>query len=111
MGGFRDALAHAFAVTPEPRERAQKLTPALERAARAVVARGLETPAVLALESLAPLGFLGGQAMLAIWPLVQAVVPGDEWREVATRLEDREALARFARRIEDLARDGRKGAG
>jgi hypothetical protein len=107
MGSFKDALAHAFAVDPAPRERAEDLSPTLERAARGIVARGLETPALVALESLVPLGFLGGQLLIAAGPLVGAFFPGDDWREVAVALEDREALRRFAERIERLARGER----
>lgn len=105
MGSFREAMAHAFAVGPKRREQPRDLPPTLERAARGIVARGLESPAIMALASLAPLGFLGGQAMLAAWPIVQALVPGDDWREVALLLEERETPERFAALIEQLARE------
>ncbi|HUT78284.1 MAG TPA: hypothetical protein VM285_11385 [Polyangia bacterium] len=108
MGSFKHALAHAFAVGPGPHVPAGELPAVLERVARGIVARGLETPAILALESLAPLGFLGGQAMLAVWPLVRAFVPGEDWRETAACLEERETLHRFAERIETLARGERE---
>ena len=108
MGSLREAMAHAFALEPEPRELADGLPPVIERAARAIASRGLETPAILALESLSPLGFLGGQAMIAAWPIVQAVVPGEDWLELASLLEDRRTLRRFAALIERIAREQRE---
>jgi hypothetical protein len=104
MGSLKEVLAHAFAIGPGPAGGSPELPAVLERAAGGIVARGLETPAVVALESLAPLGFLGGQAMLAAGPLVSALFPGDDWHEAAVALEDRRILRRFAERIEQLAR-------
>jgi hypothetical protein len=104
MGSLRQALAHAFAIGPEPGPPDGGLPAVLERAARGIAARGLEAPAILALESLAPLGFLGGQALIAGGPLLSAFLPAEDWRAAAAALEDREALHRFAGRIAELAR-------
>jgi len=65
--------------------------------------RGLETPAVLWLESLRPLSFLGAQAMHFLAPFVQAFVPADRFRRLAIVLEERGNMERLVRLIETAA--------
>jgi hypothetical protein len=109
MGAILSTLRHAFSVEPETRLAADQLPPSLERIANAVVERGMETPAIVLLESLVPLSFLGSQAMFACWPLVKLAAIGEDYREVAEALEDRRALRLLALRIEELAAGGRSG--
>jgi hypothetical protein len=56
MSTFVETLRHAFSM-----QRADEVTlpPALERLARAAVERGMETPAIILVESLTPVAFLG----------------------------------------------------
>jgi hypothetical protein len=103
MSAFMEQLRHAFAVEPETRLRAGALPDPLERLARAVVDRGLETPAIVCLEALVPLSFLGRQAMLALWPFVKLAAIEADYRQVAEAFEDRRALRLLADRIEELA--------
>ena len=51
MGAILDELRHAFAVEPETPVSGGELPPSLERIARAVVSRGMETPAIVFLEA------------------------------------------------------------
>ena len=57
-----------------------------ERLARRIVARGLATPAIFALESMKPLSFLGSQFLVFVQPFYSA----PDWIDV---LEDRRAFA------------------
>jgi len=109
MGAILDELKHAFAVEPETPLAAGELPASLERVANAVVARGMETPAIVFLEAAVPLSFLGSQAMLALWPFVKLASIEADYREVAEALEDRRALRMLAARIEELAASGRTG--
>ena len=105
MGKIIEQFKHAFAIGPPPGPvgKARELPEFLERIAKGVVDRGLETPAVIALESVIPLNFLGSQVMYAVWPLVKMVADGVDFQEVATALEDRETLRELVMRIEELA--------
>jgi len=100
MSTFVETLRHAFAMRPagEP-----VLTPALERLAKAAVDRRMETPAIILVESLMPVAFLGSQAMAAVAPLVKMLGFGDDCEEVALALEDRRTVRLLADRIEELA--------
>lgn len=75
----------------------------LERLAARVVELRLEVPAVLTLESIRPLSFIAGQAMLFFQPMVQALLRFDDYRRLAALLERREALERLATMIESRA--------
>ena len=106
MGAFIDSLKHAFAVEPELPAKTTGLPAALERIAGAIVDRGLETPAIILLQAVVPLSFLGSQAMFACWPLVKLASIEADYREVAAALEDRRTLGRLASRIEELSTAG-----
>ncbi len=103
MSTFTDKLKHAFAIEPEYDSAVRGLPDLLEKLAAAVVKRGMETPAIIVLESMVPLSFLGSQAMLAAWPLVRMASDGADYREVAEALEDRKTVRLRADRIEQLA--------
>jgi len=106
MKAFLDKLRHAFAVGPDPAIRQRDLPAVLERLAREVVARRLETPAIIFLEGIRPLNFMASQTLFAAWPLVQLAGGWASYREVAECLEDRETLHRLALRIEELSVSG-----
>ncbi len=81
----------------------------LERVATRVVELRLEVPAVLALESVRPLSFVAGQAMVFFQPMVQAWLRFGDYRRFAALLERREALELLTRLIERGA-DARRAA-
>lgn len=106
MPTLADTLRSAFSLR---RAAPPALPPALERLARAAVERGLETPALILVGSVAPVSFLGSQAAAALVPLARMAGVGDALPEIAAALEDRRTLAALADRIEELAAGG--GAG
>jgi hypothetical protein len=73
----------------------------IEHLATSIAERNLVMPAILALELLKPLGFLGSQAWLLVEPLF-----GPRGRELgrqyATLLEDREAVERLICSLEGM---------
>jgi hypothetical protein len=112
LGGVRARLRHAFAI---PRD-AGVLSPddllLLERTAEAVVRRGMAAPAVVFLESMAPMNFLGSQAVHFFTPLLEVVFLQRDVERVALLLERRDTLARLAALIEtraDAPRTARAG--
>jgi hypothetical protein len=71
----------------------------LDRVAAWLVRRRLAVPAVLFLESMKPLSFVGSQALVFLEPVVRAAT-GAGTARVAALLENRENVEELLRRIE-----------
>jgi hypothetical protein len=71
-----------------------------ERLARWIVERRMETPAILFLESVRPLSFVGAQAMHFLQPLASVLFTGPDYARLARLLEERENLAILLSTIE-----------
>jgi hypothetical protein len=87
----------------EPAPFAPEEVALLERVAARVVELRLDVPAVLTLESVRPLSFVAGQAMLFFQPMVQALLRFDDYRRFAALLERRETLDLLTSLIERRA--------
>jgi len=74
----------------------------MDRLAGKIVERRLATPAILFLESIKPLSFLGNQALIFFQPIVQSIVNFKSYDEIAGILEDRENLEYLLTKIEAL---------
>ncbi|HKA92021.1 MAG TPA: hypothetical protein VKE22_30365 [Haliangiales bacterium] len=76
----------------------------LDRLADALAGRRLVTPAMFLLESVRPLSFVAGQAMVFFRPLLAAVLRSPEtWDRVAALLARRGAVELLLRRLEARA--------
>jgi hypothetical protein len=96
---FRSKLGLAFATEPaEPLSSADLAL--LERAADVIIQRGMATPAVIFLESVGPMHFLGSQALHFFTPILHAVFPQRDVERVALLLERRDSLSRLITLIE-----------
>lgn len=102
MGRFVDGLKHAFGLGADPATAFEPLPEALERIAASVVDRGLETPAIIFLDSLRPVSFFAGQTLHALTPLAKMAGYAEGCEEIAQSLDDREMPGRLARRIEEI---------
>ena len=71
--------------------------------------RRLETPAILFLESVRPLSFVGAQAMYFLEPFARAIFNVKDYERLARLLERRSNLELLVRAIEDAA-DSREAA-
>ncbi len=80
---------------------------AVDRVARFIVRFGLTIPAILSLESMRPLSFVGSQFMHVLSPSIAAVLPPLGWDDLARLLEDRRGLEYVIRRIEQLDEESR----
>lgn len=69
--------------------------------ARRIVERRMGTPAILFLESVKPLNFLGSQAMVFLAPVVTAVVSPAQWERLSKLLERRDAIEALIVAIEN----------
>jgi len=81
----------------------------IDKLANWVISHKLETPAVLFLESLKPLSFIGSQMWLMYGvPALGIVLDERETSEYGLLFEDRENLEALIRKIETLAREADK---
>ncbi|MCC6962444.1 MAG: hypothetical protein IT585_04250 [candidate division Zixibacteria bacterium] len=72
----------------------------LDKAARKVVQWKMTVPAIMTLESVKPLNFIGSQAMVFFEPIVQSVFSIKDYETFRTMLERRETLELLLLRIE-----------
>lgn len=107
---WRAALAHAFAVDQPTEPLAPKDLALLDRVATAIVRRGLAEPAILFLETVGPLSFLGSQALHGIAPLLDVIGSAEDAQRLASILERRDAVAILRSRIEGAAAPAAGGA-
>ncbi|NOY28098.1 MAG: hypothetical protein GXP62_19710 [Oligoflexia bacterium] len=70
--------------------------------ARFVVRFGMTVPAILAIEGMRPLSFVGSQFMHVLTPSIAAFLSPADWAALATLLEDREGLDILLRHIETI---------
>ncbi len=103
LSDLRDRLQHAFAVDPEGVLLSPEDMALIEGIATAVVERGMATPAMVFLESVGPMNFLGSQAMHFLTPLLEVVFPPRDIERVALLLERRDTLLRLTALIERQA--------
>ncbi len=85
----------------------------LDRMANWVAERGLEMPAILFLESVRPLSFVGAQGLVFLGPFAHALFTTPDYDRLARLLEDRANLERLVRAIEtaaDRREDARRAA-
>ena len=63
---------------------------------------GLTVPAILALEGMRPLSYVGGQLMHVLTPSVAVFLTPADWEALAELLDDREGLDVVLQRIETV---------
>jgi len=86
----------------------------LSRMADRIVQLRMTTPAILFLESVRPLNYVGSQVMVFFAPLVRGFFGLPEWDEIGLVLERRESIGYFLDLIEEregvfmIAEDKRK---
>jgi len=100
---LRAGLRHAFALRSEQPAFTTDDLALLERIADAIVTRRMAAPAMLFLESIGPMNFLGSQALHFLAPLVECVFSNSELAQIAHLLERRDSLQRLTVLIEAKA--------
>jgi hypothetical protein len=112
MGRFTEYFRHAFAIEPDepqlyaeveiPPERKKAL---IEKLAKEIVERRLAVPAIMFLETVKPLSFLGSQALIFIEPIVQSIFSFRSYRELTLMMENRENVELLMQEIEQRERE------
>ena len=88
-----DDVSQPLDVTSAQREAVAKIAKLIGRF-------GLITPAILFLESMRPLSFVGSQFMHVMSPAVTTLLPLAEWDHLARLLEDRRGMEYVIAQIE-----------
>jgi len=100
---LRDTLRHAFAIEPSgPAEPTPDERAALDPLLAEIRRRGLVAPAVIFLESCAPLNTVGAQALHFMQPFATAVLDPVRYAVLVKYLERRGSIAWV---VEELQRD------
>jgi hypothetical protein len=102
---------HAFSTVDDgPAEPTPEEAAVVDRVLSAVVERGLTTPALLMIESVRPLNYVGAQAMRFFQPLAEVVLPAAGYQLFTGFLERRSSIDYLSRRLQELdeARRSRK---
>ncbi len=93
-------LSHAFSTRSEVETFTIEDLALLQRIADAVVQRRMAAPAIVFLESLGPMSFLGSQALHFFAPIIELAFSAHEVSQVAALLEHRDTTVRLIALIE-----------
>jgi hypothetical protein len=100
---WRNKLKHAFAVKQPPLP-ADGDYAVLDKAAQFIVKRQLAAPAIMALQSMTPLNFIGSQALIVLQPLIGPFFNEPDYRKLIEILEHRDGIELFVQKIESAAK-------
>ena len=88
-------MTDAVQITPEQEQM-------LDKIAQTIVRRGMSVPAVLFMETLKPLNFIGSQALVFFGPVIESLFPKNGVYDFAELMEDRDNVDRLLLKIEEL---------
>jgi hypothetical protein len=102
-GKLRKAVVHAFALGPRHVQFSTEELALLDKVAGLIVRRGMTAPALLFLESLGPLSFLGSQVLHGLKPFLDVVCDPTELERLAAILERRASVDTLVSLIQEQA--------
>ena len=97
---MKAGFKHAFAVE-KPRPFSEEEEALLLRLVRFVVKRGLGTPAILFLQTVFPLNFIGSQMLVFFKPFATAIFNPVDYERFALLLERRETIPKLIELFEE----------
>ena len=101
---LRQEFVHAFALTPTDAPLSEAELSLLQHIAVSISKRDMATPAVLFLESLGPLSFLGSQVLYGLKPFLDVVCDPAELDRLAVLLERRDVVDQLISLLQEQAR-------
>ena len=108
---MKDSIKHAFALGEKtnfnPTEKQKHI---VDKVCHEVVKRHLAMPAVLLLETLRPLNYIGSQVMHFFQPIISSVLPVDGYSDFTELLEQRGSVDYFCERIRDIEEERQKSS-
>lgn len=97
-----DGFKHAFATDGVKLDDCD--TTLIRKLADYIVKRNMSVPAVMFLESVRPLNYVGSQAMVFFKPILSRFFTREEYDKLATMLEKREVIDRLIKEIEQKSK-------
>ena len=94
-------IRHAFAVG-DPDEPDPEDLEVLDKVANIIVKRRMEAPAILFLQSITPLSYIGSQVMVGLEPILGPFFPERDYEKLRRIFERRDAVDRLTSKIEEL---------
>jgi hypothetical protein len=102
-GKLRKEFVHAFTLPPAEAAFAPEDLVLLEKVASIITRRGMALPALLFLEALGPLNFLGSQVLHGLRPFLEFVCDTMEMERLAILLERRDSVPRLMAILQEQA--------
>jgi len=100
------SLRDMFSMGPKPQDGKEELTPhqeeILDKIAGKVIYWKMSVPAILFLESVKPLNYIGSQMMAFFEPFVQTLFSWKDYEEFRKMMEERGTIELLLQRIEKL---------
>ena len=87
---------------PEDKVLPEEEQQVIDKIARKVVEKGMSVPAIMFLESVKPMNFIGAQAMVFFEPIVQSIFSFRDYDTLRTALEKRQTIEILLLKIEEL---------
>lgn len=99
--GLVDKIRFAFSTgTVEKFEPSSQQKEIVDQVAREVVRRRMAAPALLFLETMRPLNYIGAQAMHYFKPIISAILTTEKYSQFAAFLEHRESVDYLCDRLD-----------
>lgn len=80
----------------------------ISKIAKNIVLRGLTAPAIMFLESVKPMNFLGAQVMVFFEPIILTFFNINEYREASLMFEERDTIEKLINEIENQENEIKK---
>ena len=96
----RHFLVHAFSVEDPQHTFSAEDEALLGRVAKYIAARRMMVPAILFLESMRPLNFVGSQVMVFLQPILASFFSAQDYKRLSEILEKRQSIDVLIRKIE-----------
>ncbi len=87
-----DAFSHAFSIDEDEKKLDEQELTLVEKLADFVIKRRMAEPALIFLESMRPLNFIGSQAMVFFRPILTGFFSPDDYERLSQILEKRTSI-------------------
>ena len=108
LASFKNAIAHAFTVEDGRDEITTEDIALLDKIANFLVRRKLTVPAIMFLETMSPLNFVGSQIMTFMRPTLGTLLTKFEYNRLEKILEKRCSIKLLVERIEQMEQKPKK---
>lgn len=108
MKNLWQEIKYAFTSSPAENILSSEDKMLLEKIAQKIIARKMTTPALLLLESIKPVNFIGSQIMIALKPIIELFAQTNDYERVVHLLGKRQSLEVLIRLIEKVEKGEKK---